>query len=58
MVERGSEYTLAHTGPRELDGHPWGGVGRGFGLRGEFLLKTESGYLRDAGVTWFTLANP
>jgi len=28
------------------------------GLRVEFLLKTESGYLRDAGVTWFTLANP
>ena len=27
-------------------------------LRVEFLLKTESGYLRDAGVTWFTLANP
>jgi len=22
------------------------------------LLKTESGYLRDTGVTWFTLANP
>jgi len=27
-------------------------------LRVEFLLKTESGYLRDAEVTWFTLANP
>ena len=27
-------------------------------LRVEFLLKTESGYLRDAGVNWFTLANP
>ena len=27
-------------------------------LRVEFLLKTESGYLRDTGVTWFTLANP
>jgi len=27
-------------------------------LRAEFLLKTESGYLRDAEVTWFTLANP
>jgi len=27
-------------------------------LRVEFLLKTESGYLRDAGVTWFTLTNP
>ena len=28
--EKGSEYILAHTGPRELDGHPlWGGVGRG-----------------------------
>ena len=26
--------------------------------RVEFLLKTESGYLRDTGVTWFTLANP
>ena len=50
MVERGSEYILAHTGPRELDGHP-PGCGSGFGLRVEFLLKTESGYLRDAGVT-------
>jgi len=29
-----------------------------FVLRVEFLLKTESGYLRDAEVTWFTLANP
>ena len=29
-----------------------------FTLRVEFLLKTESGYLRDAEVTWFTLANP
>jgi len=27
-------------------------------LRVEFLLKTESGCLRDAEVTWFTLANP
>ena len=49
VVERG-EYILAHTGPRELDGHPLGGCGSGFGLRVEFLLKTESGYLRDAGV--------
>ena len=32
VVERGSEYILAHTGPRELTGTPWGGVGRGFGL--------------------------
>ena len=56
--EKGSEYILAHTGPREFDGHPLGGCGSGFGLRVEFLLKTESGYLRDAGVTWFTLANP
>jgi len=30
--ERGSEYILAHTGPRELDGHPLGGCGSGFGL--------------------------
>ena len=37
VVERGSEYILAHTGPREL--------------RVEFLLKTERGYLRDAEVT-------
>jgi len=28
----GSEYILAHTGPRELDGHPLGGCGSGFGL--------------------------
>ena len=30
--EKGSEYMLAHTGPRELDGHPLGGCGSGFGL--------------------------
>jgi len=29
---RGSEYILAHTGLRELDGHPLGGCGSGFGL--------------------------
>jgi len=29
--EKGSEYILAHTGPRELDGHPLGGCGW-FGL--------------------------
>jgi len=45
VVERGSEYILDHTGPRELDGHPLGGCGSGFGLSVEFLLKTESGYL-------------
>jgi len=32
VVERESEYILAHTGPRELDGHPLGGCGLGFGL--------------------------
>jgi len=32
VVERGSEYILAHTGPRELDGHPLGECGLGFGL--------------------------
>jgi len=30
--EKGSEYILDHTGPRELDGHPLGGCGLGFGL--------------------------
>jgi len=30
--EKGSEYILAHTGQRELDGHPPGGCGSGFGL--------------------------
>jgi len=30
--EEGSEYILAHTGSRELDGHPMGGCGSGFGL--------------------------
>jgi len=30
--EKGSQYILAHTGPRELDGHPLGGCGSGFGL--------------------------
>ena len=28
--EKGSKYILAHTGPRELDGHPLGGCGSGF----------------------------
>jgi len=32
VVERGSEYILAHTGPRELDGHPLGVCGSGFGF--------------------------
>jgi len=32
FIERGSEYILAHTGPRELDGHPLAGCGSGFGL--------------------------
>jgi len=31
VVERGSEYILVHTGPRELDGDPLGGCGLGFG---------------------------
>jgi len=26
VVEKGSEYTLAHTGQRELDGRPQGGA--------------------------------
>jgi len=30
--KKGSKYILAHTGPRELDGHPPGGCGSGFGL--------------------------
>jgi len=30
--EKGSEYILAHTRPRELDGHPLGGCGSGFSL--------------------------
>ena len=32
--EKGSEYILAHTGPRELpsDGHPLGVCGSGVGL--------------------------
>jgi len=30
--EKGSEYILAHTGLRELDGHPLRGCGSGFGL--------------------------
>ena len=30
--EKGSEYILAHTGPRELDAHPLVGCGSGFGL--------------------------
>ena len=32
VEEKGFEYILAHTGPRELDGHPLGGCGLGFGL--------------------------
>jgi len=31
VLEKGSEYILDHTGPRELDGHPLGGCGSGFG---------------------------
>jgi len=30
--EKGSEYILANTGPKELNGHPLGGCGSGFGL--------------------------
>jgi len=30
VVEKVSEYILAHTGPRELDGHSLGGCGLGF----------------------------
>jgi len=30
--EKGSEYVLAHTRPRELDRHPLGGCGSVFGL--------------------------
>jgi len=30
VAEKGSEYILAHTGPRELDGYPLGGCGSGF----------------------------
>jgi len=30
--EKGSEYILTHTGLRELDRHPLGGGGLGFGL--------------------------
>ena len=30
VVEKGSEYILAHTGPRELDEHPLGGCRSGF----------------------------
>jgi len=32
VVEKGSEYILVHTGQKELDGHPLGGCGLGFGL--------------------------
>jgi len=32
VVEKGSEYILAHTSPRELDRHPLGGCESGFGL--------------------------
>jgi len=32
VVEKGSEYILAHTGPREWDGQPLGVCGSGFGL--------------------------
>jgi len=32
VVEKGSEYIVAHIGPRELDGHFLGEGGSGFGL--------------------------
>jgi len=30
VAQKGSEYMLAHTGPRELDGHSLQGCGSGF----------------------------
>jgi len=41
--EKGSEYILAHTGPRELDGHPLGGWGSGFGLVPGYTTLSGSG---------------
>ena len=41
---KGSEYILAHTGPRELDGHPLRGCGSAFGL--------VPGYTTLSGRVW------
>jgi len=38
--EKGSEYILVHTGPRELDGHPLGGCGLVFGLVPSYITLT------------------
>ena len=37
--EKGSEYILAHTGPRELDGHPLGGCGSGFWFESRVFIE-------------------
>ena len=39
VVERGSEYILAHTGPRELDGHPLGGCGSEFWFESRVFIE-------------------
>jgi len=39
--EKESEYILAHFGPKELDGHPLGGCGSGFGLVAGYTALSE-----------------
>ena len=41
--EKGSEYIFAHTGPRELDGHPLGGCGSGFWFRSRLYYPFGKG---------------
>ena len=45
VVEKGSEYILAHTGPRELDsdGHPLGGCGSGVCFRSWLYCAFDMG---------------
>jgi len=44
VVQKWSEYILAHTMPRELDRHPLRGVGRGLVLLPVILPFWEPGY--------------
>jgi len=41
--EKGSEYILAHTGLRELDGHPLGGCGSGFWFSSRLYCPFDKG---------------
>jgi len=48
--EKGSEYILAYTGPRELNEHPLRGCGLGFGLVSAYTTFSVS--LEGSGPTY------